>query len=84
LHRRLSGTPAPGVPDLKPKGENPMNKSSSNAPSHKPAASAGAPAKGGHRGDMTVSEAGHKGGQKGGQRVRELVAKGRQADNRGR
>lgn len=33
-----------------------------------------------HRGDMSVSEAGHKGGVKGGQRVRELVEEGREAE----
>ena len=37
----------------------------------------------GDKGDMTVREAGQMGGHKGGQRERELVEKGRQAEERG-
>lgn len=39
-------------------------------------------AHGSGRGDMTVREAGQKGGHKGGQRERELVEKGREAEDR--
>lgn len=39
-------------------------------------------ARGGGRGDMTVREAGKMGGHKGGQRERELVEKGREAEDR--